>query len=66
MLELEFFYNYISDKRKLILIIFVSITIIIKKMIFICIRTGFYMFLEGTAVGQGKFTYKFSMTVCST
>ena len=28
--------------------------------------TGFYMFLEGTAVGQGKFTYKFSMTVCST
>ena len=35
-------------------------------MIFICIRTGFYMFLEGTAVGQGKFTYKFSMTVCST
>lgn len=66
MLELEFFYNYISDKRKLILIIFVNITIIIKKMIFIRIRTGFYMSLEGIAVGQDKFTYKFSMTVCST
>ena len=35
-------------------------------MIFICIRTGFCMSLEGTAVGQDKFTYKFSMTVCST
>ena len=35
-------------------------------MIFICIRTGFYMSMEGIAVVQDKFTHKFSMTVCST